>query len=171
MRRQLVCGVMWWLGCSDGSAYGFGFGPVDPASLSGSSYCEPTLDTPTPLGITGADLLRLYAGEFDVELVQRQLASGEELTAPEPVHVSVAHRPQDSADAGSCGVLSLPVTVSMRGPRLELSEVGTLAGTASVGQITFGSERVSFGRITSQQGTRTVELVIQNEAWSTGGQR
>jgi hypothetical protein len=174
MRRHVLCGALvWgWLGCDEGYAHGsapLGFPGVGSPEQVGASHCEPTLDTPTPLGITGAQLLALYGGEFDVELVPRSGAGGE-IAVLERVHVVVAYRPEegdDMEDATSCAVLALPVTVSMRGPSLELSEAGTLVGTPLVGQIDFASERVSSGRIVAQQGQRSVQLVVQDALWST----
>lgn len=159
--KRLCWYVLLCVGCAheDGSSRAL---PGDP------DYCEATLDDPTPLGITGADLLALYGGEFAVDLVQRRGFSLD-VVARDTVSVRIELREDDDHEAARCGALALPVTVTLRGAIVDEVGEGALVGDTRSAFINFIGEGASRrgGSVRFEPGQREVSLTNGEASWSS----
>jgi hypothetical protein len=146
-------------GCDDPDEVQIGLRPGDP------TYCEPTLDAATPLGITGGQLFALYSAEFDTTVLRQ---GGRVAPETQLLHVRIAQREEQALDAVQCWRVAVPVTVVVTGPGFEHSQPGALSGTPLTASITFGEDypNIATGAIRYDHGKRTFDMSKDGFHWS-----
>jgi hypothetical protein len=111
-------------------------GPIDEGF-----ECDDRPDASTPLGVSGEDLWRVYAGTYTVTAQRVRLASGKVSGLPE-TELTITVQPSDEtvSAADDCSRVIVPVHVSVTDDdSLEEDALGVLLWSRGHGQVSFSS--------------------------------